>query len=140
MSNPSRLLLNCAGGQFDACLGGSNGAGFGWQDIDVFKLGVQWQQSPSLTLRAGYNLSDNPIRAEEVTMNILAPGVVRHHLTLGATWKLDNDSAVTGAFMYAFNNDVNAPSLLNNFVPGLQAEEKIEMYQYSLGVQYSRRF
>jgi long-chain fatty acid transport protein len=140
VGNPSRLLLQCAGGNVNNCLGGSDGAGFGWRDVNVFKLGVQWQQSSTLTLRAGYNLSDNPIRPEDVTINILAPGVVRHHLTAGATWKLDNDSAVTGAFMYAFNNDVTGASLFNNFVPGLQAQEKIEMYQYSIGVQYSRRF
>jgi long-chain fatty acid transport protein len=66
--------------------------------------------------------------------------VVRHHVTLGATWKLDNESAVTGAFMYAFNNDVTGPSLFNAFVPGLQAQEKIKMYEYSIGVQYSRRY
>ena len=140
VSNSSRLLLNCAGGSLSNCLGGPEGAGFGWQDIDVFKLGVQWQQSENLTLRAGYNLSDNPIRSEDVTFNILAPGVVRHHVTFGATWKLDQASSVTGAFMYAFNNDVSGPSLLNNFVPGLNAQEKIEMYQYSIGVQYARRF
>jgi long-chain fatty acid transport protein len=140
VGNPSRLLLNCAGGSLPNCLGGPDGAGFGWQDIDVFKLGVQWQQSPDLTLRAGYNLADNPIRSEDVTFNILAPGVVRHHITFGATWKLDQASAVTGAFMYAFNNDVSGPSLLNNFVPGLNAQETIEMYQYSVGVQYSQRF
>ena len=140
VGNPSRLLLQCAAGNFANCLGGSDGAGFGWHDVDVFKLGVQWQQSPSLTLRAGYNVGDNPIHAEDVTINILAPGVVRHHVTLGATWKLDDVSAVTGAFMYAFDNDVNGPSLFNQFVPGLNAQEKIAMYQYSIGVQYSRRF
>ena len=140
VGNPSRLLLDCAGGGFANCLGGPDGAGFGWQDVDVFKLGVQWQQSSTLTLRAGYNLSDNPIRSEDVTINILAPGVVRHHVTLGATWKPDQASAVTAAFMYAFSNDVEGPSLFNQFVPGLNATEKIEMYQYSIGVQYSRRF
>ena len=137
--NPSALLGNCLAGDSSACLGGSNGAGFGWQDIDVFKLGVQWQASPQLTLRAGYNRSDNPIRSEDVTINILAPGVVRQHVTLGGTWKLDNESAITGAFMYAFSNDVNAPSFFNAFAP-LGLQEKIEMYQYSIGVQYSRRF
>jgi len=140
VGNSSRLLLNCAGGQLDACLGGANGAGFGWKDVDVFKLGVQWQQSPTLTLRAGYNYSDNPIRSEDVTINILAPGVVRHHVTGGATWKLDRASAVTVALMYAFSNDVQGPSLLNQFVPGLNATEKIEMYQFSFGMQYSRAF
>jgi long-chain fatty acid transport protein len=66
--------------------------------------------------------------------------VVRHHLTLGATYKLDAQSAVTGAFMYAFSNDVSGPSFFNNFAQGLQLREKIEMYEYSIGVQYSRRF
>ena len=139
VSNGSALLGNCLMGDASACLGGSNGAGFGWQDIDVFKLGAQWQASPALTLRAGYNLSDNPIRDDDVTINILAPGVVRHHVTLGATYRLDAASAVTGAFMYAFNHDVTAPSFFNAFAP-LGLEEKIEMYQYSIGVQYSRRF
>jgi long-chain fatty acid transport protein len=140
VSNPSILALQCGAGNAAACLGGSNGAGFGWQDVDVWKLGVQWQASPTLTLRAGYNVSDNPITPADVTFNILAPGVVRHHATLGATWKLDAQSAVTGAFMYAFSNDVQGSSLFNNFAPGLQLQEKIEMYEYSIGVQYSRRF
>jgi long-chain fatty acid transport protein len=140
VGNPSSLLLQCAGGNLANCLGGSDGAGFGWHDVDVFKLGLQWRQSSALTLRAGINISDNPIRSEDVTINILAPGVVRNHVTLGATWSLDRDSEITGAFMYAFSNDVSAPSLFNNFVPGLNAQEKIEMYQYSIGVQYARRF
>ncbi|MGE5095616.1 MAG: OmpP1/FadL family transporter [Betaproteobacteria bacterium] len=145
VNNPSNLILRCAnpaGPDFTACLGGSNGPGFGWQDVDVWKLGVQFEASPALTLRAGYNVSDNPIRPEDVTFNILAPGVVRHHATLGATWKLDAQSAITGAFMYAFSNDVNGASLFNRFFPPPQPnmQEKIQMYEYSIGIQYSRRF
>jgi long-chain fatty acid transport protein len=140
VNNPSANVLGCMMGDASACLGGSNGGGFGWRDIDVWKLGVQYQASPALTVRAGYNLSDNPIEPADVTFNILAPGVMRHHLTLGATWKLDAQSAVTGAFMYAFSNDVQGASFFNNFAPGLQLSEKIEMHEYSIGVQYSRRF
>jgi long-chain fatty acid transport protein len=140
VGNPSALLLQCAGGNASACLGGPNGAGFGWRDIDVWKLGVQWKAGNDLTLRAGYNVSDNPIQPADVTFNILAPGVVRQHLTLGATWKLDADSAITGAFAYVFSNDVEGTSLINNFGQGLALQEKIEMYEYSIGVQYSRRF
>lgn len=66
--------------------------------------------------------------------------MVRHRLTLGATWRLDARSALTLAAMYAFSNDVEAPSFFNNFAPGLQLREKIEMYEYSIGVQYVRRF
>jgi long-chain fatty acid transport protein len=148
VGNSSRLILQCAGALMQGvpaanvpqCLGGADGVGFGWRDVDVWKIGVQHQVSPTLTVRAGYNVSDNPIRPEDVTFNILAPGVVRHHITLGATWALDQRSSVTGAFMYAFSNDVTGPSLLNDFAPGLQLNEKIKMYEVGIGVQYARRF
>lgn len=140
VSNPSSLILMCGAGVSSACLGASGGAGFGWQNVDVWKLGVQYQVDPRLTLRAGYNVSDNPIKPADVTINILAPGVVRQHITLGGTWNQDRDSAITVAAMYAFNNDVTAPSLFNAFAPGLAMQEKIQMHQYSVGVQYARRF
>ncbi len=140
VNDPSNLALMCMGGVASACLGGSGGAGFGWQDVDVWKVGLQYRVDPRLTLRAGYNHSDNPIRAADVTFNILAPGVVRDHITAGGTWALDNASALTAAAMYAFSHDVRGPSLFNAFAPGMAAQEKIQMYEWSVGLQYERRF
>ena len=57
-------------------LGSANGPGFGWHDIDIIKLGVEWRASPVWTLRAGYAHNTNPIKSSDVTFNILAPGVV----------------------------------------------------------------
>lgn len=65
---------------------------------------------------------------------------MRHHYTAGATCKLDADAALTGALAYMPANEVQAGSLFNNFAPGLAPREKIEMYEWSIGVQYSRRF
>ena len=146
VSNASRLLLNCANPfapDSSACLGGSNGAGFGWQDVDVWKVGVQYQLNPQWTLRAGYNHSDNPIRPQDVTFNILAPGVMRDHATFGTTWNYDSHNEITAAVMYAFRNSVTGPSLINDFLPPqAQAamQEKIQMYEWSIGVQYARKF
>jgi long-chain fatty acid transport protein len=141
--NRSDLLLQCAMGDRSTCLGGSNGAGFGWQDVDVLKLGVQYTLNEHWTLRAGYNHSDNPIEPRDVTFNILAPGVMQDHVTLGATWNYDAATSVTGAFMWAFNNSVSGRSLINDFLPPQAAadmQEKIEMYEWSFGLQYARRF
>jgi long-chain fatty acid transport protein len=140
--NPSNLILQCAFGiDPNACLGGPNGAGFGWQDVDVWKLGVEYALNPQWTLRAGYNHTDNPIRSSDVTFNILAPGVVKDHATAGATWKWDAQNELTGAFMYAFRNSVEGSSLLNAFFPpGVNMQEKIQMYEWSLGVQWAHRF
>ena len=143
VNNRSSLVFQCVGGNPSACLGGSNGAGFGWQDVDVWKLGVQYRVNAQWTVRAGYNHSDNPIEARDVTFNILAPGVVQDHATLGATWNYDAKNEVTGAFMYAFNKSVTGASLFNNFFPPeaqASMQEKIQMYEWSLGVQYAHRF
>jgi long-chain fatty acid transport protein len=107
----------------------------------VIKVGVQYELNPQWTLRAGYNHSDNPIRASDVTFNILAPGVIKDHATLGATWKWDAQNELTGAFMYAFNNSVQGASLLNNFFPpgAASMQEKIQMYEWSIGIQWARK-
>jgi long-chain fatty acid transport protein len=140
--NRSNLILQCAGGNQSNCLGGANGAGFGWQSINVWRLGVQYEINPQWTVRAGYNHSDNPIQSQDVTFNILAPGVMQDHVTLGATWAWDRQNEITGAFMYAFQNDVSGASLFNSFFPpgAANMQEKIQMYEWSLGVQYQRRF
>ena len=113
-----------------APFGADNGPGFGWQDVNVWKLGVQYKYSQQLTLRAGYNHTDNPIQSRDVMINILAPGVVKDHATLGFTYTLASGNEVTMAYMHAFKNDVTGPI-------GGGVDAKIEMYQDSLGVQYS---
>jgi long-chain fatty acid transport protein len=138
VGNPSSLLLNCAGGDTSACLGGSNGAGFGWQDVDVWKLGIEYRQSDKLVLRGGYNHSDNPIQAKDVTINILAPGVVQDHVTLGLTYVTDSKGELTVAYMHAFKNSVSGPSFFNNFLPppATAGNETIQMYENSIGIAY----
>jgi long-chain fatty acid transport protein len=114
-------------------LGADNGKGFGWTDINVFKLGVQWQASEALTLRAGYNQGDNPVQGSSITFNILAPGVIEEHLTLGATMKLDQAAEISASYTHGFSNSVTAVGMFG-------ASETIKMKQNSLGIQYSRKF
>lgn len=116
-----------------AQLGSANGPGFGWSDIGVWKLGVQWEATPQWTLRAGLNKGGNPIQGRDVTFNILAPGVVTTHLTLGATYQLSAQSELTMAYMNARRNSVSGASPFSG-------QETIRMSQQSLGVQYGWRF
>jgi long-chain fatty acid transport protein len=135
VGNPSSNLLNCAGGDTTYCLGGSNGAGFGWHDVNVWKLGVEYGYSDRLALRGGFNHTNNPIRSDDVTINILAPGVIENHLTLGLTYLTRSKGELTLAYMHAFRNSVSGPSFFNKFgVPA--GDEKIEMYQDAIGIAY----
>lgn len=76
-------------------LGADNGPGFGYQDIDVWKLGAEYKYSQQLTLRAGWNHGDNPVSASDVTFNILAPAVIEDHVTLGFTYTLASGNELT---------------------------------------------
>ncbi len=120
------------------CLGGSDGIGFGWKDIDVWKLGFEYQHSKALTLRAGYNHGANPIKPEDVTFNILAPGVVTDHVTLGMTYAMGTNSELTVAYMHAMKKSLTGPGTNPYF--NNNGTEKIEMYQDSLGVAYGMKF
>ena len=82
-SNPTAGLFACAGGDLSSCLGGSNGAGFGWEDMTVFKLGYQVQTRDDMVWRFGISYGEQPIPNNEVTLNILAPGVMETHVTAG---------------------------------------------------------
>ncbi len=124
-----------------APLGAANGPGFGWQDISVVKVGVAWRMSDALTLRAGYNRSGNPIRAADVTFNILAPGVMKDHYTAGFTYAISKDDEVSGALTYAKRQSVTGASLFNGFIgPGAAGNETIRMRQISVGLSWSRKF
>ncbi len=140
VSNPSALLLHCAGGDATACMGGSNGPGFGWKDIDVWKFGFEYAVDPKLTLRAGYNRGENPVDAADVTFNILAPGVIKDHYTVGATWKLDAQAEITIYGLYAAENKVTGTSLFVPFGAPPTTTETIKLKEYTVGIGYTSRF
>ncbi|MEJ5211386.1 MAG: outer membrane protein transport protein [Burkholderiales bacterium] len=113
-------------------LGDSNGRGFGWEDITVYKLGVSYDVNKNLTLRAGYSTTDEPYAGTETFFNMLAPGVVTDHLTLGATYRLANGGELSFAYMHAFKNTVTGT--------GPSTGISNRMYQDSFGVAYGMKF
>ncbi len=129
-----------------APLGASNGPGFGWQNVNVWKLGVEYAVDPSLTLRAGYNKTGNPVQARDVTFNIIAPGVVQDHFTLGFTYALNKTSELTMAYMYAPSKSVTGSSLFNALFappagpPNAGGTETIKLGESSLGIAWAMRF
>jgi len=112
-------------------LGQPEGIGFGWKDQTVFKLGVTYEYSKELTLRAGYNHSGTTIPDTEIAFNVLAPATVQDHVTLGATWTLANKGELSFAYMHAFSNSQTGAT------PQLGATPTtIRMHEDSIGIAY----
>ncbi len=118
-------------------LGDDDGAGFGWDDITVYKFGMQWQSSPDWTWRAGYSITEQPIPDSEMPFNILAPGVIEQHATFGFTKSFGNKHELNFALMRAFSHSIEGPNTLE--VPGQQTIE-LKMDQWEISIGYSYRF
>ncbi len=142
-------------------LGDDDGAGFGWEDQTVIKLGIKHQLNGKMTLLAGYNHGDAPIPDDQTAFNVLAPATVEDHLTLGLEYKLSKNSGLTFSYMHAFNNEIKGDAsrgpgpfgpgtgapLAPGAVIGIGANPltdfsaaNIEMNQNSFGIAYSKNF
>jgi long-chain fatty acid transport protein len=135
VSNPIDNLAKCpimGGSDFESCLGGKKGPGFGWEDMTVYKLGASWKYSDTWTWRAGYSFTDQPIPKDQMTFNILAPGVVEQHFTVGFTQARPGGNEVNLSFMYAPETSVKGE---NNFDPRQTVE--LSMSQIELELSYS---
>jgi long-chain fatty acid transport protein len=120
-----------------APLGSTTGAGFGWRDINVYKLGLQWKQSEMWTWRAGYSKCDQPIPSSEVLFNILAPGVIEDHLTAGFSRQMKRGGNFNFAVMYAPSKTVSGANPLE--VPG-QQQIRLNMNEWEVEFGYSFGF
>lgn len=137
VGNPVQNLFNCptagAGGtNLQSCLGGSAGAGFGWDNMTVYKLGTRWRLDPDWTLRFGVSHAAQPIPRSQVTFNILAPGVIENHIALGVTHHDASHGQFSVAFVYALSHSVTGP---NTFDPTQTI--RLSMHQYILDFAYA---
>ncbi len=133
VGNPMANLYDCptagmGGTDFESCLGGDNGAGFGWDDVTTVKLGLSWQSRSGRVWRFGLSRAEQPISSDEVLFNILAPGVVENHVTFGVSDRLQSGREWSVGLMYAFNESVSGA---NPFDPSQTIE--LEMKQLQLG-------
>jgi len=111
LGNPTNPILHNT-------LGGPNGPGFDWTDVDAGSVGAEWRYSEALTLRSGYHYTSNPLHARSVVINTLAPIVNRHHAAGGFNYKVTKNSSLDFAVVYAFKNSVTGNEALPQ-APGL---------------------
>ncbi len=131
-------LANPANPANQFCLGGANGPGFGWNDINVIKFGAEYRANEKLTLRAGYAWNEQPINKADVTFNILAPATTQHHITGGLEYDLGGGYHLELAALYSPNVSVRGPEFFNAAMGGGPQNVKLEMDQYevTVGVKY----
>jgi long-chain fatty acid transport protein len=143
VSNPIQSIFSCptagmGGTDLESCLGGNRGAGFGWQDMTVYSVGAAWDYGSDWTFRVGASFTDQPIPGgsdpakSQMTFNILAPGVMEEHYTVGFTRRLGSGNELNMSFMYAPKVKVSG---VQNFDPTQNVS--FEMDQWDLEISYA---
>lgn len=118
--------------------GSTNGPGFGWRDISVYKFAASYALTPELTVRGGYSHADQPIPSSQTFLNILAPGVIQDHVSLGLNWRVRPDNELSVAYTHGFEKTVKG----NNSIPQAfgGGESNLKMSQDILGVAYAWKY
>lgn len=131
LSNPNATAVTPG-----TLLGADNGLGFGWDDIDIWKLGVQWDYDARLTLRAGVSHANQLFDNGQALFNVLAPATPRTHASLGMSYRLDRNNSLSLAYTHAFENKISGRN------PGFTGPQtgSVQMSQHELELGWSWSF
>jgi len=101
-------------------LGLPDGAGFGWEDQDIYKLGVKYSYNKEWDFAIGWNHNTNQIPKDQMLMSTLAPAVIKDHLTLGTTYRPSKATEWSLAYVHGFKNKVDGKADSGEIAPGKQ--------------------
>jgi long-chain fatty acid transport protein len=118
-------------------LGSADGPGFGWVNQNAYKIGLAWQATPSMRLRAGYVYNTADFTPSQTFFNAMAPASLRNHYTVGATWaykgyELSGYAGVNGRGKIAGQQSI--PPTLGG------GEMNISNQLYLIGISLGRQF
>jgi len=104
-----------------------------WDDQNVLLLGTQYKYNEKLALRAGLNLSNNPVPDDMV--NPLFPATIEKHITLGLGYNFNQNSSFDFSLTHAPEVKVTGSGDLNNGLEISHSQTNWQaMYTYKWGV------
>ena len=137
VGNPQMVIDPASG--FPLQFGTSGGPGFGWADMDIIKVGAEWEANDSVTVRAGYAHNNQQINKNNITLNLLAPGVVQDHFTAGGAVAFNDRNSVEFGVMYAPTESVAGIEITPQG-PNPGHANTISMKQFEVTVGWKLKF
>ena len=83
----------------------------GWKDISTFAIGGQYLATERLTLRLGYNYTQNAIPDSASFLNVESPSLWGNHLTGGVGIQIEKNFQLNLAYYHAFPTKISGPFL-----------------------------
>ncbi|MGE0860284.1 MAG: OmpP1/FadL family transporter [Gammaproteobacteria bacterium] len=104
IGNPGPTARELAGALHpDRRLGGDDGIGFGWRDLQIVKLGAVFKVNERLTARVGWNHNFGVVGSSGALFAPIAPAPMKDDLALGASYVLPSKGEVSLAYFHALS-------------------------------------
>jgi long-chain fatty acid transport protein len=111
-------------------------AGFGWDNIYSIAFGLKYEPADIVALYGGYNFSDNPVPDQLSMINIAAPAIVQHHISVGVGIRATSQFEITAAYYHAFKNS-GTGEILNPAIPPGTSSVTNSLQENSVLLQFS---
>ncbi len=111
--------------------------GFGWDDIMVVALGVQYAATDKVTLRSGYNYAGNPVPDAMSMYNLPAPAIVQHNISGGLGFKVRPGVEINIAGYVALENEINGPMMKPMAIPGSNVKNVMSEKSILMGFTFT---
>ncbi|UAM99652.1 outer membrane protein transport protein [Polaribacter litorisediminis] len=87
--------------------------GFGWENINIISIGLQYKGIEKLPLRIGYTNSSNPIANELAFFSIPATAVIANAFQFGFSYPLTDSLMLNGVYHYGTSDGKTEGSMLD---------------------------
>ncbi|MDX2038193.1 MAG: outer membrane protein transport protein [Isosphaeraceae bacterium] len=109
--------------------------GLNWKSIFAIAVGGQYRLSDRLTIRGGYLFNENPINESQTLFNVQAPGFVQHTMSLGASFRMNDNIVFSAGWVHAFRAEIEGPI---GQVPGsrVKMDAQVDSILAGITIQY----
>jgi len=120
--------------------------GFGWKNMSILSVGLQYQATEKLPIRIGYTYSSNPIKDELAFFSIPATAVIENAAQIGFSYMVNDKIDLSAVYHYGFRGDGVSGNLLNpqmitsenplGKVPGTTISYNMSTSMIQVGINY----
>jgi long-chain fatty acid transport protein len=122
-------------------------AGFGWENVSVVSLGLQYKGFAKLPLRVGYTYSSNPITSETAFFNVPATAVIKNAYQFGFSYEASKKVCLDFVYHHGassgdtsgslYNPQFITPTNPNGAIPGSNVSYSMTTDMLMLGFSYN---
>ena len=121
--------------------------GFGWKNMKILSVGLQYKGFEKFPLRVGYTYSSNPIDSELAFFSIPATAVIENAFQFGFSHPFNPNFTINGVYHYGASGDKTEGEMLNPMmasasnpygaVPGTKVGYEMSTDMVMLGLTYT---